>query len=217
MVLLGSWTYLFKGKQLECSLTHETRSYVPIFRARGPTFYQQWARLSPCRRHISMANWSFTAPSHLPCQWWAMWGAATIFPRHWHAEITSVWNGTTFSRLSSQWHRQSTSFRHVCHFPPSKLGLQDWICFIGQSCGTKQNRSKYQKHQTTEDTDLKPFSLSNLDFMKLYHLHKNVRIKVTRIQFSVGTTASNSVTPSFFAANSRTLRHRVSALRNRGQ
>lgn len=90
------------------------------------------------------------------------------------------------SRLSSQWHRQSTSFRHVCHFPPSKLELQDWICFIWQSCGTKQNRSKYQKHQTTEDTDLKPFSLSNLDFMKLYYLHKNVRMKLTRIQFSVG-------------------------------
>ena len=138
MVLFGSWTYLFKGKQLECSLTHETRSYVPIFCARGPMFYQQWARLSPCRRHISMANWSFTAPSHLPCQWWTMMWAATIFPRHWHAEITSVWNGTTFLGFplndidSPQASDMSATFHH-----------QSWSCKIEYvSYGSHAERNK---------------------------------------------------------------------------
>lgn len=128
--------YWFKGKQLECSLTE--RTYVlPTMSPPQP--------MSKTHLHGKLELYSTITPT-LSMMSYDVSSYNFSKTPHWHAEITSVWNGTTFSRRSSQWHRQSTSFRHVCHFPPSKLELQDWICFIGQSCGTKQNRSKTPKH-----------------------------------------------------------------------
>ena len=161
-----------------------------------------------CRRHVSMANWSITAPSHLPCKWSAMmWDTAKIVPKL-HAEITSVWNGTTFSRLSSQWHRQSTSFRMSATFHH-----QSWSCKIFNMLHRAVMRNETKSIQISKTPKTLRILTKALFHCQIWtswnYLYIKMSIKITTLRWSWFLQVTP---PSFFTANSRTLRFRVSAL-----
>lgn len=148
----AAWMRLDTWNQVTCTYLLCKRTYVL------PTMT---ARLSPCRRHVSMANWSVTAPSHLPCQWWAMWGAATFRDSKCRDHFCLKWYHLLWAFLSmtSTVHKLQTCLpRSTIKAGAARLNMLHRVVMRNETKSIQI--PKTPKHWGYW---LKPFSLSNLD------------------------------------------------------